>query len=66
MADTINAGTMLIDEGALMQESLRFEKRALDPFLHGRRNHSRIAGWRLENKARCASESNTAHSDEVY
>ena len=25
MADTINTGTMLIEEGALMPESLRFE-----------------------------------------
>ena len=35
MSDTINTGTMLIEEGGLMSGSLRFRKRALDPFLHG-------------------------------
>jgi len=32
MADTINTGTMLIEEGALMPESLRFESEPWTPF----------------------------------
>ncbi len=32
MANTINTGTMLIEEGALMPESLRFESEPWTPF----------------------------------
>jgi hypothetical protein len=32
MTDTIKTGTMLIEEGALMPESLRFEREPWTPF----------------------------------
>jgi hypothetical protein len=65
MADTTNAGTMLIDEGALIQRSLRFESEPWTPFYVAGEiiRESRMASGK---QSKYASESNTAHSDEVY
>ena len=35
MPHTINTGTRLIEEGALLPESVAIRKRGLDLFLHG-------------------------------
>ena len=50
MADTINTGIMLIEEGALLPESLRFES---EPWTFFYRAGEVIRGLRkaLENKA---------------
>ena len=64
MADTINAGTMLVEEGALMRESLRFASEPWTPFYMAGENirESRKASGK---QSKYASEANTDHSDEV-
>jgi hypothetical protein len=64
MADTINAGTMMIEEGALMPESLRFESEAWTPFyMAGEiiRELRKASG----KQSKYGSEGNMAHSDKV-
>ena len=64
MADTINAGTMLVEEGALRRKTLRFESEPWTPFYMAGENirESRKASGK---QSKYASEGNTAHSDEV-
>jgi hypothetical protein len=64
MADTINTGTMLIEEDALMPESLRFEGEPWTRFyMAGEiiRESQKASG----KQSHYASEGNTAHSDEM-
>jgi hypothetical protein len=64
MADTINTGTMLIEEDALMPESLRFESEPWTRFyMAGEiiRESQKASG----KQSHYASEGNTAHSDEM-
>ena len=64
MADTINTGTMLIEEDALMPESLRFESEPWTRFyMAGEiiRESQKASG----KQSQYASEGNTAHSDEM-
>ena len=55
MADTINTGTMLIEEGVLLQESLRFER---EPWTFFYRAGEIIGKLRkaLENEARTGAK----------
>jgi hypothetical protein len=64
MADTINTGTMLIEEGALMPESLRFESEPWTPFYMAGENirESRKAS---RKQSKYASEGNMGHSGEM-
>jgi NifU-like N terminal domain len=64
MADTINTGTMLIEEGALLQGSLRFENEPWTPFYMAGEiiRESRKASGK---QSMYASERNMAHSDKV-
>jgi hypothetical protein len=55
MADTIKTGTMLIEEGALMPESLRFESEPWTPFYMAG-EIIRECRRRLENKASTEAE----------
>ena len=64
MADTMNTGTMLIEEGDLLPESLRFESEPWTSFY--------MAGGMIREvrkasgeQSKYASEGNTAHSDKV-
>ena len=64
MADTMNTGTMLIEEGALLSESLRFESEPWTSFyMAGEiiREVRKASG----KQSKYASEGNTAHSDKV-
>jgi hypothetical protein len=65
MAETINAATMLIEEGALMRESLRFENEPWTSFYMAGEiiRESRKASGK---QSKYANEGNTAHSDEAY
>ena len=64
MADTINTGTMLIEDGALMPGSLRFESERWTPFYMAGEiiRESRKAPGK---QSKYASEGNMAHSDKV-
>jgi hypothetical protein len=64
MTDTIKTGTMLIEEGALMPESLRFESEPWTPFY--------VAGEIIRElrkasgkQSKYGSKGTMAHSDEV-
>jgi len=64
MADTINTGTMLIEEGALIPGSLRFESEPWTAFyMAGEiiRELQKASG----KQSKYASERNMAHSDKV-
>jgi len=64
MADTMNTGTMLIEEGGLLSESLRFESEPWTSFyMAGEiiREVRKASG----KQSKYASEGNTAHSDKV-
>src|SRR2546425_9587650 len=64
MADTMNTGTMLIEEGALLSESLRFESEPWTSFyMAGEiiREVRKASG----KQSKYESEGNTAHSDKV-
>ena len=64
MADTINTGTTLIEEGALLPESVRLESEPWAPFyMAGEiiRELRKASG----KQSKYASEGNTAHSDKV-
>ncbi len=64
MAYTINTGTMLIEQGALMPESLRFESEPWTSFYMAGEivRESRMASGK---QSRYGSEGNVAHSDKV-
>ncbi len=64
MADTVNTGTMLIEEGALMPGSLRFESEPWTPFYMAGEiiRESREASGK---QSKYVSEGNRAHSDKV-
>ncbi len=64
MADAINTGTMLIDEGTLMPESLRFESEPWTFFYMAGEiiRESRMAPGK---QSRYGSEGNVAHSDKL-
>jgi hypothetical protein len=64
MADTIKTGTMLIEEGALMPGSLRFESEPWTPFYAA---GEIVREWRKASgkRSKYGSESNIAHSDKV-
>jgi hypothetical protein len=64
MAYTINTGTMLIEEGVLMPESLRFESEPRTPFYMAGEviRESRKASG---EQSKYGSEGNTAHSHEA-
>src|SRR5258707_13680141 len=61
MADTINTGTMLIEEGVLMPEFLRFESEPWTPFYMAGEviGESRKAAGK---ESKYCSEGNMAHS----
>src|SRR6266853_4282775 len=64
MTDTNKTGTMLIEEGALMPESLRFESEPWTPFYVAgeiTRELRKASG----KQSKYESEGNMAHSDEV-
>jgi hypothetical protein len=64
MTDTIKTGTMLIEESALMPESLRFESEPWTPFYAAGeiiRELRKASG----KQSKHGSESNIAHSDKV-
>src|SRR5437660_11187899 len=64
MADTMNTGTMLIEEGALLSESLRFESEPWTSFyMAGEiiREVRKASG----KQSKYESEGNMAHSDKV-
>ena len=64
MANTINTGTMLIEEGALLPESLRFESEPWTRFYmagEGIRELRKASG----KQSKFGSEGNMAHSDKV-
>ncbi len=64
MAETINTGTMLIEEGALMPESLRFESEPWTFFYMAGgiiRQLRKASG----KQSKCGSEGNMAHSGKV-
>jgi hypothetical protein len=64
MADTIQTGTTLIEEGTLMPESLRFEGQPWTPFyMAGEiiRKLRKASG----KQSKYGSEGNIAHSDKV-
>jgi hypothetical protein len=64
MADTINTGTMLIEEGVLMPEFLRFESEPWTPFYMAGEviRESRKASGK---QSKYCSEGNMAHSHKV-
>jgi len=64
MADTMNTGTMLIEEGGLLPESLRFESEPWTFFYMAGEiiRESRKASGK---QSKYASEGNTVHSDKV-
>ncbi len=64
MTDTIHAGTMLIEEGGLLSESLRFES---EPWTLFYRAGEMIREVREASgkQSKYRSEGNTAHSDKV-
>ena len=64
MADTINTGTMLIEEGALLPESLRFESEPWTPFYKA---GEVILELRKASgkQSKYGSEGNMARSDKV-
>ena len=64
MADTTNTGTTMIEEGALMPESLPFEGEPWTPFYRAGeiiRESRKVSGKQRKH----ASGGNTAHSEEV-
>jgi hypothetical protein len=65
VADTTKTETMLIEEGAFMRESLRFESEPWTPFYMAGETirESRKASGK---QSRYASEGYTAYSDEAY
>jgi hypothetical protein len=65
MADRINTGTMLIEEGALMPGSLRFESEPWTPFYMAG-EFIRESRKESGKQSKYGSEGNMAHADEVY
>jgi hypothetical protein len=65
MPDTINPGAVLIEDGALMPEALRFASEPWTLFYMAGEiiRESRKASGK---QSKYATEGNTAHSDEVY